>query len=767
VSDWGYLPLLYKAGIMRLKLTDTLIGLRSYVHLLYRRLYWILPVRLRLALLSWGFRHVGFLFFGTARYKEWEICSKYRNVNAAHKGWIPKYYPCPKISSGTFNPKISVIVPNYNHAPYLKKRLESVYSQTYNNTEVILLDDASTDGSRSILEEYAARYPENTRCCFNATNSGSVFRQWKNGFELADGDLIWIAESDDYCTNNLLDELAKYFEDSAVMLAFCRSEFIEGSDSKIIWATEEYLSDLDIDIWSRPFVTSAHWLVSNAWAIKNIIPNVSSTLFRHPGKMELLENQQWYNMRLCGDWAFYLNLIRGGLVAYTPKALNMYRIHPGNTSVDTQKKDVYYEEHELIAGELVSLYRIENRVLERQRANLESHWRSSRAEQPVEALSDLYDIGRIKAFAKSRKPSILMASYAMVAGGGETFPIMLANLLKRTGYAVTFLNCCREMTEPKVRKMLHKDIPLLELERLSFADAVFNDMGIEIVHSHHAWVDVALSNLLEESAHIRHVVTTHGMYETMSKSQLKEILPLLRNRITRFIYTADKNMAPFDTDFLQEKRFTKIDNALDLTPANPVPRKSIGIPEDAFVLCLVSRAIPDKGWEEAIKAVKIASTISRREIHLLLIGEGPEYDRLRPLITDRQIHFLGFQPNIRDYFSTADLGLLPSRFSGESFPLVLIDCLQSNRPMIATRLGEIPGMLNTAAGPAGTILDLENQQIPIDKLAEIIVEYLHDREMYLEHLRRVTEAASRFDPSVMLQKYTAVYQEIFNEMRQQ
>src|SRR6266699_2829803 len=50
---------------------------------------------------------------------------------------------------------VSVIIPNYNHARYLRKRIESVLEQTYQDFEVILLDDCSTDESRSILSEYA------------------------------------------------------------------------------------------------------------------------------------------------------------------------------------------------------------------------------------------------------------------------------------------------------------------------------------------------------------------------------------------------------------------------------------------------------------------------------------------------------------------------------------------------------------------------------------------------------------------------------------
>jgi glycosyltransferase involved in cell wall biosynthesis len=211
-------------------------------------------------------------------------------------------------------------------------------------------------------------------------------------------------------------------------------------------------------------------------------------------------------------------------------------------------------------------------------------------------------------------------------------------------------------------------------------------------------------------------------------------------------------------------RFVRIDNAVDLIPINPIPRSELGVPEDAFLICLVSRAIPEKGWQEAIETVRLARKISGKEIHLLFVGAGPEYDRLQPLIHDNGIHFLGFRANVRDYFATSDLGFLPSRFLGESFPLVLIECLHANRPMLATNVGEIEKMLSTNEGPAGTVFNLENGNIPIAEVAEIIVRYAEKTKSYLDHLQRVPAAAGKFDPAKMLKSYEKIYFELLKKV---
>ena len=661
-----------------------------------------------------------------------------------------------------FTPKVSIIVPNFNHERYLRERLDSIYHQSYKNIEVILLDDCSEDRSLYLLKEYADRFPEKTVCCFNEINSGGVFHQWKKGLELATGELVWIAESDDYCTANFLDELVRYFANQAVMLAYGRSDFVRGSPPLRVWTTEAYLADLNLDCWGRPFIKSAHWLVNNAWAVKNIVPNVSSAVFRHPGKMDLLNNPEWINLRLCGDWIFYLTIIRGGLVAYSPHATNYYRQHAHNTSVNTQKEDIYYQEHEIVAKNINSLYRLNPSVLEKQRNHLYQHWRASRGISSEAEFRSLYDIDRIKRNTEDRKINVVMAAHALVAGGGETFPITLANMLKAHGYSVTFFNCGQKKTEPGIRRMLGRNVPLLELDRLELAGAAFDDIGVELVHSHHAWVDVTLSSLLKNNPEIKQIVTMHGMYETMTQDQFQSILPILERRIEGFVYLTEKNLLPFSKAFRNAKNFVRIDNALEISEINPVPRSELGIQPDDFVLCLVSRAVPEKGWEEGIKSVVWARAHCKRSIHLLLVGGGPEFDRLNIQVTDGFIHFLGFRPNVKDYYAASDLGFLPSRFPGESCPLVLIECLNAGRPMLASNIGEIKQMLQTEdAKLAGEVFDLDDFTVPIQTVGNLIVELAENGERYRRLLSRVPNAASKFNPLTTLRNYESVYRSCF------
>ena len=92
-------------------------------------------------------------------------------------------------------PKVSVIMPNFNHAPYLKQRMDSILAQDYPDFEVILLDDASTDNSVELLKQYS-NHPQVKALIVNETNSGNTFAQWHRGIQQTTGDYIWIAEAD-------------------------------------------------------------------------------------------------------------------------------------------------------------------------------------------------------------------------------------------------------------------------------------------------------------------------------------------------------------------------------------------------------------------------------------------------------------------------------------------------------------------------------------------------------------------------------------------
>ena len=241
------------------------------------------------------------------------------------------------------------------------------------------MDDCSSDNSREVLQGFADRYPDRTRILFNETNSGGVFFQWEKGLREAKGDLIWIAESDDWASENFLETLVPFFENQAVQLAYAPTVFMNGTGEEQVWSMDNCLAGLNPERWHQPFVETAPRIVAQAFGERNIVPNVSSAMFRKVDRLEVLENDLWRKMRTCGDWLFYINLIRGGCIAFSPEATNYYRLHDANTSRTSYAKDSFYQEHEVIAKALQRHYDVPWDVFERQDAALRDHWQRNRA----------------------------------------------------------------------------------------------------------------------------------------------------------------------------------------------------------------------------------------------------------------------------------------------------------------------------------------------------------------------------------------------------
>ena len=214
--------------------------------------------------------------------------------------------------------KVSVIVPNYNHAPYLRQRLESIYNQTFQDFEVIILDDCSTDNSNKIIEEYRNK-PQTSHIVYNEVNSGSPFKQWAKGFELAQGEYIWIAESDDWAEFNFLEEMVIILDrDPSLALSFCES-FWECPGKTVIGQM----------IGRDTFFKGIDFLRTRQ-IFKNNIVNASSVLFRK----ELLSRipSDFQEFRASGDYILWSNFCELGNLYYSSKRLNHFRRHNSATT---------------------------------------------------------------------------------------------------------------------------------------------------------------------------------------------------------------------------------------------------------------------------------------------------------------------------------------------------------------------------------------------------------------------------------------------------
>jgi glycosyltransferase involved in cell wall biosynthesis/predicted nucleic acid-binding Zn-ribbon protein len=666
------------------------------------------------------------------------------------------------VESGLLMPKVSVIVPNYNHGSFLRRRLDSIYGQTYQNFEVLLLDDCSSDQSRSVLDAYAARHAEITRTFCNDRNSASAFRQWAEGIKHATGQLIWIAESDDFCDDRFLEVLVRSFDDEAVLLAYGNCVFVDKDEVPIPNEFERYMSDLECaEKWNGPYIETAHNEVGSALGIKNTIPNASGVLFRRPIDMPLLEDESWLSMRVAGDWVFYLHILRGGKIAYNPKAINFFRRYQGSAAQVTYKTEAFYREVGFAARTAAALYHVPSSVLDRNRRGYEwFYWQM--IGKSHEEFARWYDYEAVLHAQHKRMPNIMISSLGFSPGGAEILPIRLANELKRHGYSVLFFNAAIIPHEDSIRRTLRADVPIVSADAKGMKN-IISAFGIEALNSHQWHIQkypVTVADVFDELR--THVASLHGQIEhSIAFEVTEEELRIADQKVTTWVYTAEKNLEPFLKFSLCERpseRFVKIPNGMQPPEIFVIPRTRMNIPQDAFVLCCVSRAILDKGWAEMIEAVDAARRLSGRDIRLILVGNGPVYDEYCRTGTPEFVHLAGFSENSVGYYAAADMGIMLSKFKSESFPLTIVDCLFAGKPYIASDIGDIRNMLTVGIDTAGSVIELHNWEIPVAKAAIEIAAFASDQQKYLNASTLVEAAASRYRIDGVASQYAKLFE---------
>ncbi len=236
--------------------------------------------------------------------------------------------------------KISVIIPNYNHAVFLQQRIDSVLNQTYRNFEVILLDDASTDGSADVLNSYRV-HEKVSHVVINDQNSGNTFVQWQRGLALAQGDYVWIAESDDYCSPDLLEELVSLVDSQEnVSVAFCNS---------IIFRENEVLTTGHSGQMQE--IVEGKTFIGERMLFGNTIFNASMAIFQRKAAQQV-DFALIQTFKFCGDWLFWIQIAQQGFVGCSAKVLNYFRKHNADVSGKIYAQGQFHQELYRLVGEL-------------------------------------------------------------------------------------------------------------------------------------------------------------------------------------------------------------------------------------------------------------------------------------------------------------------------------------------------------------------------------------------------------------------------------
>jgi glycosyltransferase involved in cell wall biosynthesis len=240
-------------------------------------------------------------------------------------------------------PKISIVLPNYNYARYLDERIQSLLNQTYQDFELIIVDDASTDNSLETIDKYTA--DPRVKTIFYPCNSGSVYQRWNDGSELATGEYLIFAGADDSCHPTLLEKLNEQLDNyPSVGLAYAQS-WCTDSQGKITHSAKYWTDDLSEKRWLDDFVNEGK-KECQYLLFKCLIPNASAVLmrrsvFNEAGKFDL-------QLRFAADWMLYTKMLMISDIAYLAEPLNYFRTHANSVTKTIQPSLVLEEQLQVI-----------------------------------------------------------------------------------------------------------------------------------------------------------------------------------------------------------------------------------------------------------------------------------------------------------------------------------------------------------------------------------------------------------------------------------
>lgn len=241
------------------------------------------------------------------------------------------------------NNKNSIIIPNYNHLPYLEKRINSILSQSISDYLCFILDDNSFDGSIpkiiDLIKDDSRFFTD-----FNDINSGSTFAQWNKGISLTQNNLIWIAESDDYADYSFIEKVASpLLKDDSIVLSFCQSYCVDKYNN-LLGYWNGYISNDQKHFFEKDFIMDGKEFINRFLIHNNVIPNASAVMFRKDIYDEIGGADP--SLKTNGDWLVWLKMLCHGKVAFIAEPLNYFRIHDESVigKLRTNSSDIKYQE---------------------------------------------------------------------------------------------------------------------------------------------------------------------------------------------------------------------------------------------------------------------------------------------------------------------------------------------------------------------------------------------------------------------------------------
>ncbi|MGZ7445997.1 glycosyltransferase family 2 protein [Paenibacillus sp. TH7-28] len=220
--------------------------------------------------------------------------------------------------------KISVMISNYNYASYLPEAIESVLSQTYQNFELIIVDDGSLDNSKEIILKYKENYPDKIKAVLK--ENGGQASAFNAAFELTTGSIISFLDADDYWYSEKLSVISEYHKSYNAI----QHNLLINNQSKFTYLEDKVCKQKRL---------------LEMYGFMGTIPTSGLSFYKDDIKDFFPIPRDSY--KICADLYLKIMYLNKGDIFSIDQPLGCYRSHNSNNWFNSQFSSIAYNENTL------------------------------------------------------------------------------------------------------------------------------------------------------------------------------------------------------------------------------------------------------------------------------------------------------------------------------------------------------------------------------------------------------------------------------------
>jgi len=244
------------------------------------------------------------------------------------------------------NPLVSICIPTYNGEKHIEQCLVSATNQTYKNIEIIIIDDASTDNTWNIINQYAVT-DKRIKLYRNDNNIGLV-GNFNKCLEIAGGQWIKFLLQDDYITDNCVDTMVANISVEDKIVSCKRTFLLDGTFNE---DKKGYYNHGVVTFEGLGIISKAPIFIKPNQIAKMAIENICMNFIGEPTslmiKRDVLVEMGYFNIYLAQicDLEYFLRISSRYGIKYIPESLTYFRIHTESTTEVNLQSKTYVLSH--------------------------------------------------------------------------------------------------------------------------------------------------------------------------------------------------------------------------------------------------------------------------------------------------------------------------------------------------------------------------------------------------------------------------------------